>query len=282
MPRPRGRAVSSHGATLCALPAAVPPLPPRRPAASRPSGPGAQVLPFEQQYLEALPSAHMYEKSYMHRDTLTHVAVRQRRVGMPVLHRRHSRCCTGGAAAAVAPRRRPHRQAGTRRQLGPPLRRWRLAPGPAPTGPPDARPPPPSPPSPPRLQATTSDFIITGSSDGHLKFWKKQEGGIEFVKHYRAHLGSVDGACMHAHVGRSRAPRGLHAAEQTAGQRAARCPIQAGGGSAKQATPRAAPAAAPHPTPGTPQASPSAPTARCARASAATAPSRCLTCSRLT
>jgi peptidylprolyl isomerase domain and WD repeat-containing protein 1 len=41
---------------------------------------------------------------------------------------------------------------------------------------------------------TSSDFIITGSVDGHLKFWKKQEGGVEFVKHYRAHLGSVDGA----------------------------------------------------------------------------------------
>jgi len=43
------------------------------------------------------------------------------------------------------------------------------------------------------LQATPTDFIITGSVDGHLKFWKKQEQGIEFVKHYRAHLGSVDG-----------------------------------------------------------------------------------------
>lgn len=42
-------------------------------------------------------------------------------------------------------------------------------------------------------QATTTDFIITGSVDGHLKFWKKQETGIEFVKHYRAHLGAVDG-----------------------------------------------------------------------------------------
>lgn len=27
--------------------------------------------------------------------------------------------------------------------------------------------------------------------DGHLKLWKKQEAGIEFVKHYRAHLVSV-------------------------------------------------------------------------------------------
>lgn len=27
--------------------------------------------------------------------------------------------------------------------------------------------------------------------DGHLKLWKKQNTGIEFVKHYRAHLASV-------------------------------------------------------------------------------------------
>lgn len=46
-----------------------------------------------------------------------------------------------------------------------------------------------------------TEFIITTSVDGHLKLWKKQEIGIEFVKHYRAHLqqiigvsASVDGA----------------------------------------------------------------------------------------
>lgn len=42
-----------------------------------------------------------------------------------------------------------------------------------------------------------SNFLLTASVDGHLKFWKKQarsekektsEPGIEFVKHYRAHL----------------------------------------------------------------------------------------------
>jgi hypothetical protein len=43
------------------------------------------------------------------------------------------------------------------------------------------------------LQATPTDFVITGSADGHLKFWKKQEQGIEFVKHYRSHIGAVDG-----------------------------------------------------------------------------------------
>ncbi|KAK7267337.1 hypothetical protein RIF29_20006 [Crotalaria pallida] len=32
-------------------------------------------LQFEQAYLDALPSANMYEKSYMHRDVVTHVVV---------------------------------------------------------------------------------------------------------------------------------------------------------------------------------------------------------------
>lgn len=36
-----------------------------------------------------------------------------------------------------------------------------------------------------------TNFLITSSLDGHLKFWKKQEVGIEFVKHYRTHLGPV-------------------------------------------------------------------------------------------
>ena len=41
-----------------------------------------------------------------------------------------------------------------------------------------------------------TDFIITGSVDGHIKFWKKTPGGIEFVKHFRVHLGNIQGiAC---------------------------------------------------------------------------------------
>lgn len=36
-----------------------------------------------------------------------------------------------------------------------------------------------------------TDFIITTSVDGHLKLWKKQEAGVEFVKHYRAHLSPI-------------------------------------------------------------------------------------------
>lgn len=44
-------------------------------------------------------------------------------------------------------------------------------------------------------------FIITGSADGHIKFWKKQFEGIEFVKHYRAHLGVLT-AMVISHTGR--------------------------------------------------------------------------------
>lgn len=36
-----------------------------------------------------------------------------------------------------------------------------------------------------------TDFIITTSIDGHIKLWKKQDLGIEFVKDYRAHLQPV-------------------------------------------------------------------------------------------
>lgn len=37
-----------------------------------------------------------------------------------------------------------------------------------------------------------TEFIITGSHDGHVKFWKKMTKGIEFVKHYQAHLGPIN------------------------------------------------------------------------------------------
>ena len=36
-----------------------------------------------------------------------------------------------------------------------------------------------------------SDFLVTASVDGHVKFWKKHPVGIEFVKHFRAHLGNI-------------------------------------------------------------------------------------------
>ncbi|OIW21997.1 hypothetical protein TanjilG_28420 [Lupinus angustifolius] len=75
-------------------------------------------LQFEQAYLDTLPSANMYEKSYMHRDVVTHVAV------------------------------------------------------------------------------SAADFFITGSIDGHLKFWKKRPIGIEFAKHFKAHLGPIEGLAV--------------------------------------------------------------------------------------
>ena len=41
------------------------------------------------------------------------------------------------------------------------------------------------------LVVAATDFIVTASRDGQLKFWKKQQVGIEFVKHYRAHLAPI-------------------------------------------------------------------------------------------
>ncbi|KZS93693.1 WD40 repeat-like protein [Sistotremastrum niveocremeum HHB9708] len=72
-----------------------------------------KVLPHEKVFLEHLPSADRYSKSFMHRDVLNFVTV------------------------------------------------------------------------------TKTEFIITNSVDGHLKLWKKQPTGIEFVKHYRAHLAPI-------------------------------------------------------------------------------------------
>ena len=68
-----------------------------------------------------------------------------------------------------------------------------------------------------QVAITKSNFLITSSLDGHLKFWKKQDVGIEFVKHYRTHLGPIlalatsdDGrslACLGADAG-GKAPEG--------------------------------------------------------------------------
>lgn len=71
-------------------------------------------IEFEAVYINNLPSAEAYEKSYMHREVITHLAV------------------------------------------------------------------------------SKTHFLITGSCDGHIKFWKKQPRGIEFVKHFRTHLGPIN------------------------------------------------------------------------------------------
>lgn len=43
------------------------------------------------------------------------------------------------------------------------------------------------------IACTKTDFIITASQDGHVKFWKKKEDeGIEFVKHFRSHLSVIE------------------------------------------------------------------------------------------
>ena len=36
-----------------------------------------------------------------------------------------------------------------------------------------------------------TDFLVTSSVDGYVKFWKKVSGGIEFVKEFKAHEGEI-------------------------------------------------------------------------------------------
>ena len=80
-----------------------------------------KVLPFEDQYLQRLPLADMYEKSFMHKDWVTHVAF-----------------------------------------------------------------------------APSTEFFISASVDGVVKFWKKAEMGIEFAKQFKAHLGPIVGLVVSA------------------------------------------------------------------------------------
>lgn len=49
-----------------------------------------------------------------------------------------------------------------------------------------------------KCQNDRTDFIITTSVDGHLKFWKKTAVGVEFVKHYKAHLGIWISNCFNS------------------------------------------------------------------------------------
>jgi peptidylprolyl isomerase domain and WD repeat-containing protein 1 len=37
-----------------------------------------------------------------------------------------------------------------------------------------------------------TEFIVTASIDGHVKFWKKMPKTIEFAKHFQAHLGAIN------------------------------------------------------------------------------------------
>jgi peptidylprolyl isomerase domain and WD repeat-containing protein 1 len=52
-----------------------------------------------------------------------------------------------------------------------------------------------------------TDFLITSSIDGVVKFWKKTSGGIEFVKEFRAHNGEIFSSSVSAD-GRSYATAG--------------------------------------------------------------------------
>ena len=121
-----------------------------------------QVLEFESQYLDALPSGQMYERSYMHRETVTQVVVG---AACHLLH-----LCRGchisrrTQAAVCACTVCTAQGLSISRHIA--------------------------------LQATNSDFFITGSTDGFVKFWKKQPIGVEFVKMYRSHLGPIDGKCL--------------------------------------------------------------------------------------
>ncbi|KAI2777305.1 hypothetical protein F4815DRAFT_481637 [Daldinia loculata] len=58
------------------------------------------------------------------------------------------------------------------------------------------------------MNVTRSDFLITTSVDGVVKFWKKVEQGIEFIKEFKAHQGEVRSVSV-SHDGRSFATAGI-------------------------------------------------------------------------
>lgn len=53
-----------------------------------------------------------------------------------------------------------------------------------------------------------TDFLITSSVDGVVKFWKKVAVGIEFVKEFKAHAGEIRSVSV-SDDGRSFATAGL-------------------------------------------------------------------------
>ena len=52
-----------------------------------------------------------------------------------------------------------------------------------------------------------TDFLITSSVDGYVKFWKKVTDGVEFVKEFRAHNGEINSVTVSSD-GRSHATTG--------------------------------------------------------------------------
>eukprot|EP00347_Sterkiella_histriomuscorum_P006628 403352043 len=52
------------------------------------------------------------------------------------------------------------------------------------------------------IESQKYEYIFTMSVDGYLKFWKKVQGGIEFVKTFRAHLGKITGCSLSSNESR--------------------------------------------------------------------------------
>eukprot|EP00884_Botryococcus_braunii_P007952 jgi/Botrbrau1/17158/Bobra.0157s0052.1 len=48
------------------------------------------------------------------------------------------------------------------------------------------------------VSSDAASVFASGSVDGHIKFWKRTPEGIEFAKHFRAHLAPVDGLAVSA------------------------------------------------------------------------------------
>jgi peptidylprolyl isomerase domain and WD repeat-containing protein 1 len=46
------------------------------------------------------------------------------------------------------------------------------------------------------ITSSKTDFIITFSVDGHIKFWKKVFQLVDFVKNFKAHSGLITGAAL--------------------------------------------------------------------------------------
>lgn len=46
------------------------------------------------------------------------------------------------------------------------------------------------------LSTSKTDYVITISIDGHIKFWKKAFNLVDFTKNYKAHTGLITGASL--------------------------------------------------------------------------------------
>lgn len=50
------------------------------------------------------------------------------------------------------------------------------------------------------LMSPKTDFLVTASTDGRVKFWKKLPEGIEFVKDIKTHMGNIQVCQLINHV----------------------------------------------------------------------------------